>query len=142
MYKRTDKISYVFLVFGLLVTVQGRSYICKLWTHKTALLEWGVREITAPQAVAKAGYSGTLGADISWTPGSHGVSPWMIYLWTAWWSCNESTKCIMKMGWIRRMLDEITSQKKENSLLPPLRGKICFINPAPSSVRKMAKAYD
>jgi hypothetical protein len=40
------------------------------------------------------------------------------------------------------MLDEITSQKKENSLLPPLRGKICFINPAPSSVRKMAKAYD
>ncbi len=58
--------------------MQGRSYICKLWTHKTALLEWGVCEITVPQAVAKGGYSGTLGAVTSWTPGFEGVSPWMI----------------------------------------------------------------
>jgi hypothetical protein len=44
----------------------------------------------------------------------------------------------MKMGWIRRVLDENTSQRKKTpSCL--LRGKICFINPAPSSVRKMAK---
>jgi hypothetical protein len=58
--------------------VQGRSYICKLWSHKTALSEYGVSEITAPQAVAKGGYSGTSGAVISWTPHSEGVSPWMI----------------------------------------------------------------
>jgi hypothetical protein len=44
----------------------------------------------------------------------------------------------MKMGSICRMLDENTSQRRKTpSCL--LGGKICFINPASSRVRKMAK---